>query len=172
MSLPTVCPQRSRGIAIGGSQGPSPQDLRARITVFEPITGDVVQQRRHRGKQSARRHALIVVAYVFIGVAGSITITRLSVGRFPWETATFTHTTAWRTFDGFLCVTFGFVFTIGMAMLLVNLVGSGVTCPRCFTRNPGAASVCLTCELPLPPRPTASLWRRWSSGSGTPNRPR
>jgi hypothetical protein len=114
----------------------------------------------------------MVVAYVFIGVAGSITITRLSVGRFPWETAPFTHTTAWQTFDGFLCVTFGFVFTIGIAMLLVNLVGSGITCPRCFTRNPGAAGVCLTCELPLPPRPTASLWRRWSSGSGTRNRPR
>lgn len=103
--------------------------------MFEPITGDVVQQRRHRGKQSARRHALIVVAYVFIGVAGSITITRLSVGRFPWETAPFTHSTAWRTFDGYLCVRFGFVFTIGMAMLLVNLVGSGITCPRCFTRK-------------------------------------
>jgi hypothetical protein len=48
-------------------------------------------------------------------------------------------------------VTFGFVFTIGIAMLLANLVGSGVTCPRCLTQNPGAAGVCLTCDLPLPP---------------------
>jgi hypothetical protein len=132
----------------------------------------VVQQRRQRRLRNARREGIIVVAYVLIGVAGSITITRLSVGRFPWETAPYTQTIAWRTFDGFLCVTFGFVFTIGIAMVLANLVGRGVTCPRCFTRNPGAASVCLTCDLPLPPRPTASLWRRWSSGSGTPNRPR
>jgi hypothetical protein len=94
------------------------------------------------------------------------------VGRFPWETAPYTQTIAWRTFDGFLCVTFGFVFTIGIAMLLANLVGRGITCPRCFTRNPGAASACPTCDLPLPARPTASLWRRWSSGSGTPDRPR
>jgi hypothetical protein len=35
-------------------------------------------------------------------------------------------------------VTFGFVFTIGIAMLLANLVGSGITCPRCFTRNRGS----------------------------------
>jgi hypothetical protein len=119
--------------------------------------------RHQRRPGNAVRYSLILLAYVLIGVAGSIVITRLSVGRFPWETAPFTHTTAWRTFDGFLCVTFGFVFTIGIAMLLANLVGSGVTCPRCFTRNPGTANVCQTCDLDLPPRPTANLWRRWSS---------
>jgi hypothetical protein len=60
------------------------------------------------------------------------------------------------------------VFTIGIAMLLANLVGSGVTCPRCFTRNPGTANACQTCGLELPPRPTANLWRRRSSGSSRP----
>jgi hypothetical protein len=53
------------------------------------------------------------------------------VGRLPWEIAPYTQTVAWRTFDGFLCVTLGFVFTIGIAMLLANLVGRGITCPRC-----------------------------------------
>jgi len=124
---------------------------------------DMRLQRRQRRPRRVARHSLMFLAYVLIGVVGSISITRLSVGRFPWQTAPYTHTTAWRTFDGFLCVTFGFVFTIGIAMLLANLVGSGITCPRCFTRNPGGASVCQTCDLALPPRPTASLWGRWNS---------
>jgi hypothetical protein len=55
------------------------------------------------------------------------------------------------------------VFTIGTAMVLANLAGSGITCPRCFTRNRGTANVCETCDLALPHRPTANLWRRWSS---------
>ena len=121
--------------------------------------------RHQRRPGNAVRYSLILLAYVLIGVAGFIVITRLSVGRFLWETAPFTHTTAWRTFDGFLCVTFGFVFTIGIAMIVANVAGTGVTCPRCFTRNPGHATSCNTCELTLPPRPTASLWRR-SSRSG------
>lgn len=96
----------------------------------------MIQQRRQRRLRSARRYGLIAVTYFLIGLAGSITITRLSVGRFPWETVPYSDTTAWRTLGGLLCVTFGFVFTIGIAMLLANLVGRGVTHPRCFTRNP------------------------------------
>jgi hypothetical protein len=91
-AIPLYAPSVSRSVrsslevgVSGGSKGPtSRKDHRVRAD-----TGDVVQQRRHRGKQSARRHALVVVADVFIGVAGSITITRLSVGRFPWEAAPF-----------------------------------------------------------------------------------
>lgn len=80
---------------------------------------------------------------------GSVLITRLSVGRFPWQSVM--GVPAWRTFDGFLCVTFGFPFSIGVVILLTHLVGRGITCPRCGTRNRADAPACETCDLPLPP---------------------
>ena len=171
MSLPTGCPQRFPGIAIGGSQGPSPKTFAQGPQCLSRYwrRGPAATSSRPTERPTACARSRRVRLHRCRGIHHHHTTVR---GSIPVGVRPFTHTTAWRTFDGFLCVTFGFVFTIGMAMLLMNLVGSGITCPRCFTRNPGAASVCLTCDLPLPPRPTASLWRRWSSGSGTTNRPR
>lgn len=93
--------------------------------------------------------ALVVLAYGLVGILGSIILTRLSVGRLPWQTERFAATPAWRTFDGFLTVTFGFLFTVGIAMLVVSLLGRGITCPRCGTRNPPETDKCRTCDLPL-----------------------
>ena len=92
--------------------------------------------------------------YSLIGVAGALAISRIFVGSFPWEDVPNLRVITWRTFDGFMSITFGFVLTVGVAMLLANLFGRGITCPRCGTRNVGDASACKTCDLPLPPEPT------------------
>jgi hypothetical protein len=104
--------------------------------------------RRVRRDRKLVREVLILTAYVLLGILGSIVITFLSVGRLPWQTDR-TDLPAWRTFDGFLTVTFGFLFTVGIAMLIANLAGRGITCPRCGTRNPRDADACQTCDLPL-----------------------
>ena len=92
---------------------------------------------------------LFVLAYMAVGIAGSITLTWLSVGRLPWQAEAPGEVPAWRTFDGFLTVTFGFVFTIGVGLLLQHLLGRGITCPRCGTRNGPGADTCRTCDLRL-----------------------
>lgn len=76
--------------------------------------------RRVRRDRKLVREVLILTAYVLLGILGSIVITFLSVGRLPWQTDR-TDLPAWRTFDGFLTVTFGFLFTVGIAMLIANL---------------------------------------------------
>jgi ribosomal protein L40E len=103
-------------------------------------------KRRRPPKQS--RIVLRLLSLVLIGVVGAISITR-AVGSYPWEPAPNLEVTAWRTFDGVFSVTFGFVFTIGVALLIANVVGKGVTCPRCGTWNPQRASMCETCQLRL-----------------------
>jgi len=72
----------------------------------------------------------LLMLYVLIGVAGALTISRVFVGNFPWEPASNLQVINVRTFDGLLAVTFGFLLTIGVVMLLANLVGRGITCPR------------------------------------------
>lgn len=104
---------------------------------------------RERSVRTLAKDVLILAAYVLLGILGSIAITRLSVGTLPWQTDPFTDLPAWRTFDGFLTVTFGFLFTFSIAMLIANLLGRGITCPRCGTRNPREAAACRTCDLSL-----------------------
>ena len=104
-----------------------------------------------------RRSFGLVVLYALIGVAGALTISRVFVGTFPWEPASNLQVITWRTFDGFLAITFGFLLTIGVVMLLANLFGKGITCPRCGTRNALDATACETCDLPLPPEPTRNF---------------
>lgn len=41
-------------------------------------------------------------------------------------------------FDGLFTVTFGFVLTIGVVLLIANVAGEGITCPRCGKWNPEA----------------------------------
>jgi ribosomal protein L40E len=103
------------------------------------------------------RSVLIVLFYAVIGVAGGLLISRIAVEAFPWQQVPSTDVVAWRSFDGFFSITFGTILTIGIAMLVANLLGRGINCPRCGTRNPGDATSCMTCDLPLPPRPTARL---------------
>jgi hypothetical protein len=79
---------------------------------------------------------LRLLGLVLIGVVGAISITRVFVGSYPWQPAPNLEVTAWRTFDGVFLVTFGFVLTIGVALLIANVVGKGITCPRCGTWNP------------------------------------
>lgn len=106
-------------------------------------------RRRERSGRTLAKEVLILVAYVLLGILGSLAITWFSIGRLPWQTEPFADVPGWRTFDGFLTVTFGFLFTVGIAMLIANLVGRGITCPRCGTRNPRDADACQTCDLPL-----------------------
>jgi hypothetical protein len=115
-------------------------------TIFSQTTD---MSRRERSGRKVAREVLIVAAYVLLGILGSIAITWLSVGRPPWQTDSFTDLPAWRTLDGFFTVTLGFLFTIYIAMLIANLLGRGMTCPRCGTRNPRDADACRTCDLPL-----------------------
>ena len=104
-------------------------------------------ERRRPPKQS--RVGLRLLGLVLIGVVGAISITRVFVGSYPWEPAPNLEVTAWRTFDGVFLVTFGFVFPIGVALLIANVAGKGVTCPRCGTWNSKRASICETCQLRL-----------------------
>jgi hypothetical protein len=110
-----------------------------------------------RRRHDPIRSVLAVFAYVVIGIAGGLAISRIVVGSFPWQRVPDTNLVTWQSFDGFFSITFGTVLTIGIAMLVVNLLGRGITCPRCGTRNSGDAMSCTTCDLPLPPRPTARL---------------
>jgi ribosomal protein L40E len=105
--------------------------------------------RSRRPKRSSL--GLVSFGLVLIGVVGALTITRVSVGSYPWEPAPGLEITAWRTFDGVFTVAFGFVLTIGVALLVASVVGKGITCPRCGTWNPKRASICETCELRLGP---------------------
>ena len=110
-----------------------------------------------RPRDRVWRSTGLVLLYASIGVAGALVISRVFVGSFPWDPAPNLQVITWRTFDGFMSITFGFVLTIGVAMLLVHLFGRGMTCPRCGTRNAPDASACKTCDLPLPPEPTRNL---------------
>jgi hypothetical protein len=54
-------------------------------------------------------------------------------------------------FDGLFTVTFGFVLTIGVVLLIANVADEGITCPRCGKWNPKRASIGETCQLRLRP---------------------
>jgi hypothetical protein len=73
----------------------------------------------------------------------------VSVGSFPWQPVGLGPIKAWQTFDGFFACTFGFILTIGVAILLTNLLGSGITCPRCGARNRADAAAYSTCNLAI-----------------------
>jgi hypothetical protein len=60
-------------------------------------------------ERSRGRWLLVGLTYLLIGIAGAVTICRVFVGSFPWKLAPHLQVTAWRTFDGFMSVTFGFV---------------------------------------------------------------
>ena len=108
-------------------------------------------KRRRPPKRS--RTGLRLLGLVLVGVVGAIAITRVFVGSYPWEPVPHLGIRTWRTFDGLFTLASGFVLTIGVALLIANVVGKGITCPRCGTWNPKRASICETCQLRL----------RWSS---------
>jgi hypothetical protein len=90
--------------------------------------------RRQPSKRS--RIGLRLLGLVLIGVVGAISITRVFVGSYPWEPVPYLEIRAWRTFDGLFTVAFGFLVTIGVALVIANVVGGGITCPRCGTVEP------------------------------------
>jgi len=103
-----------------------------------------------RRQPSKRSHiGLRLLGLVLIGILGAISITRVFVGSYPWEPVPYLEIRTWRTFDGIFTVTFGFLLTIGAALVIANVVGRGITCPRCGTWNPKGASICETCQLRL-----------------------
>jgi len=99
--------------------------------------------------QPPNRSWIGLLGVVLIGVVGAVTITRVSVGSYPWEPAPDLEIATWRTFDGLLSLTFGFVLVIGVMFLIASVFGKGITCPRCGTWNPKRASICETCDLRL-----------------------
>ena len=89
------------------------------------------------------------MVWFLIGVVGAIDISLVFFGTYPLEQAPHLRVETWRTFDGLFSVTFGFVLTIGIRLLIANVFGKGITCPRCGTWNPKLARFCETCDLRL-----------------------
>jgi hypothetical protein len=104
---------------------------------------------KQRSQPKRFRTGRASLGLLLIGVVGAVAITRLIVGSYPWEPFPHLRITTWRTFDGLFSVTFGFVLTIGVVLLIANIFGKGITCPRCGTWNRKRASACETCGLRL-----------------------
>jgi hypothetical protein len=109
---------------------------------------------KQRPQRKRFRTGLASIGLLLIGVVGAIAITRVFVGGYPWESVPYLRIKTWRTFDGLFTVTFGFVLTIGVVLLIANVFGKGITCPRCGTWNGRWTRTCETCGLRLGRSPT------------------